>query len=105
MIHNLFFGVVYLYITFRFSGIFSKPTKNSNKDLSYNDSFCWSSGLGNYFACKRFVVLSNPHVVTGSGDPTKSQAQRQHNTVSLKKLHLKNLTSVNIMKKTLHQHS
>ena len=78
---------------FRFSGGFSKPTKTSNKDLSHNDTFSVGLvGLGNYFVCKRFAVHSNPPVATGICDPNKSQARHQRNTVSLKKLHLTNLT-------------
>ena len=77
MIQNLFFGVVDLYINFRLSCIFSKPTKTSNKDISHNNSFCWPIGLGNYFVHKRFAVHSNPHVITASDDPTKSQEGAQ----------------------------
>ena len=62
-----------LFINFRFSGRFSRPTKTSNKDISHNNSFWWPSGLGNYFVCKRFEVQSNPHVITGICDPTKYQ--------------------------------
>ena len=74
-----------LSINFRFFGRFSKPTKTSNKGLSHNNSFCWPSGLDSYFVCKRFAAHSNPPVVTGIFDPTKSQERHQHNTVSLKK--------------------
>ena len=92
-------------IYFRFSGGFSNPTETSDKDLSHNNSFCWPSGLGNYFICKRFAVHSNPPVVTGICDPNKSQARHQHNTVSLKKLHLTNLTSLKVIKNIPQQHS
>ena len=94
-----------LSINFKFSGRFSNPTKTSNKDLSHSNSFCWPSGLGNYFVCKRFVVHSNPAVVTGICDPTKSQARHQYNTVSLKKIHLTMLISLNIIKNILQQQS
>ena len=51
-----------LSINFRFSGRFSKPTKTINKDLSHNNySFCWPSGLGNYFVCKRLFKPSCGH--------------------------------------------
>ena len=82
-----------LSINFRFCGRFSKPTKTINKDLSHNNYiFCWPSGLGNYFVCKRFAVHSKPPVVTGIYDP---------NTVSLKKLNITKLTSLNIIKSIL----
>ena len=76
-----------LSINFRFSGRFSKPTKTIN-----NYSFCWPSGLGNYFVCKKFTVHSNPPVVTGICDP---------NTVSLNKLNLTKFTSLSIIKNIL----
>ena len=94
----------YLSINFRFSGRFSKPKKLATK-IFHIIRFCWPSGLGNYFACKRFAVHSNPLVVTGTCDPNKSQARQQHNTVYLKKLHLTNLNSLNVTKNILQQHS
>ena len=45
-------------------------------------------------------IHSNPPVITGICDPIKSQARHQHNKVSLKKLHLTNLTSLKIKKYT-----
>ena len=91
----------YLSINFRFSGRFSKPTKTSNKNLSHNNSFGWPSGLG----MQEIRIHSNPPVITGICDPIKSQARHQHNKVSLKKLHLTNLTSLKIIKNILQQHS
>ena len=88
----------YLSINFRFSGRFSKPKKLATK-------ICWPSALRKYFACKRFAVHSNPLVVTGICDPNKSQARHQHNTVYLKKIHLTNLTSLNVTKNIFQQHS
>ena len=74
MIQNLLFGVVYLLI----SGClvdFQSQKNYQQRSFTQQYSFCWPSGLGNYFVCKRFALHLNPPVVTGICDPHKSQAR------------------------------